>query len=112
MDSRHSTGVLKLFTENTKTKGLYARLLGNILIAGHPWVSIESIWYFIHGAAIKALGKQEPGTNEEIQVFCKETYDITFPVLSKIEVNGDKTDPVYKYLKSKKSGLLGFTKIK
>ena len=43
---------------------------------------------------------QEPGTDEEIQDFCKTTYDVTFPVFSKIEVNGPDADPLYQYLRA------------
>src|ERR1700727_578416 len=42
--------------------------------------------------------EQEPGTDEEIQDFCKSSYDVTFPVLSKIEVNGPDADPLYQWL--------------
>lgn len=43
---------------------------------------------------------QEPGTSDEIQKFCSIKYNITFPLFEKIEVNGDKTNPLYQYLKS------------
>ena len=49
---------------------------------------------------------QEPGTDEEIQTFCKTKYDVNFPVMKKIEVNGSKTHPLYEYLKSEKNGIL------
>ncbi len=52
------------------------------------------------------FGHQEPGTDAEIRNFCDTSYKITFPLFSKIEVNGDGADPIYKYLKSEKSGLL------
>lgn len=39
--------------------------------------------------------EQEPGTSEEILSFCRTTYDVTFPILEKIEVNGDNRDPIY-----------------
>lgn len=55
---------------------------------------------------------QEPGSSEEIASFCQLNYGVSFPVLKKVEVNGDNTDAVYKYLKSQKSGLLGLTRIK
>ncbi|KAI5956749.1 GPX2 [Candida jiufengensis] len=58
------------------------------------------------------FGGQEPGSNEEIAEFCQLNYGVTFPVLGKVDVNGDKADPVFKYLKSQKSGLLGLTRIK
>ncbi len=43
--------------------------------------------------------QQEPGSDEEIHSFCKTTYDVTFPVSVKIEVNGDNADPIYKFIK-------------
>jgi glutathione peroxidase len=58
------------------------------------------------------FGAQEPGTNEQIQEFCSLTYDVTFPVLAKIDVNGDKSAPVYTWLKSAAPGLLGTEAIK
>lgn len=47
---------------------------------------------------------QEPGTEEEIASFCKLNYDVTFPMFSKIEVNGDGTHPLYLYLKKQLPG--------
>lgn len=54
---------------------------------------------------------QEPGSDEEIQQFCSLTYGVTFPVLAKIDVNGEQEHPLYTYLKEEQSGLLG-SKIK
>ncbi|MCM1201762.1 MAG: TIGR03905 family TSCPD domain-containing protein [Bacteroides fragilis] len=48
------------------------------------------------------FGHQAPGTNEEIASFCDSRYGITFPIFSKIEVNGSKEHPLYAYLKSQK----------
>ena len=50
---------------------------------------------------------QEPGTDEEIQEFCKTSYDVTFPVFSKIDVNGADADPLYKYLRAEAPGDFG-----
>jgi len=57
------------------------------------------------------FGGQEPGTDEEIGAFCEKSFGVTFPLFSKIEVNGDGTHPLYTWLKSEKGGLLG-SKIK
>ncbi len=43
--------------------------------------------------------QQEPGSDEEIHSFCTSTYDVTFPVSVKVDVNGDNADPIYKYIK-------------
>ncbi|MCQ2085301.1 MAG: glutathione peroxidase [archaeon] len=53
------------------------------------------------------FGSQAPGTDDEIQEFCTMKYDTTFPRFSKIEVNGEGESPLYSYLKSQKSGILG-----
>jgi glutathione peroxidase len=50
---------------------------------------------------------QEPGTDAEIQDFCTSNYQVTFPVLSKIEVNGPDADPLYKYLRAQDPGDFG-----
>jgi glutathione peroxidase len=55
------------------------------------------------------FGHQEPGSDEEIASFCDTNYGVEFPLFSKIEVNGSNTHPVFKFLKSKKGGLLGDT---
>lgn len=43
---------------------------------------------------------QEPGTNKEIEEFCKLNYDVQFPLFSKIDVNGENAHPLYQYLKA------------
>jgi len=53
------------------------------------------------------FGHQEPGSDQEIKSFCDLNYGLTFPLFSKIEVNGDNAHPLYKWLKSEKGGLLG-----
>lgn len=55
---------------------------------------------------------QEPGTEQEIQNFCTVNFGVTFPLFSKIDVNGDNTHPLYAYLKSQRPGLLGSESIK
>ena len=58
------------------------------------------------------FGGQEPGDAEEIASFCKLTYDVSFPVYGKIDVNGDNTAPLYKKLKDDAPGLMGSKAIK
>jgi glutathione peroxidase len=58
------------------------------------------------------FGNQEPGTEEEIQHFCRVNFGVNFPMFSKIEVNGEDTHPLYAYLKSKQPGILGTEAIK
>ena len=53
------------------------------------------------------FGHQEPGSDADIASFCELNYGVSFPLFSKIEVNGDNADPLYKWLKSEKGGLLG-----
>jgi len=58
------------------------------------------------------FGGQEPGSAEEIQNFCSRNFSVTFPLFAKIDVNGDKADPLYVFLKKEASGFLGSTSIK
>ena len=58
------------------------------------------------------FGGQEPGSNEDIQEFCSINFQTSFPVMSKLEVNGNNTHPLYDFLKSEKKGLLGSKAIK
>lgn len=55
---------------------------------------------------------QEPGTSEEIAQFCSLTYDVTFPIFERIDVNGAKAHPLYNWLKASAPGLLGSEAIK
>jgi glutathione peroxidase-family protein len=55
---------------------------------------------------------QEPGTDDEIQNFCQINYGVSFPIMKKIDVNGDKASPLYKWLKDEKPGLMGLKMVK
>jgi len=59
------------------------------------------------GFPCNQFGAQEPGTEAEIAQFCELNYGVSFPIFSKIDVNGSNAHPLYKFLKSEKSGLLG-----
>lgn len=58
------------------------------------------------------FNSQDPGDNDTIQQFCQVNYGVTFPVLGKTEVNGDKAEPLYEWMKLQKPGLLGIKRIK
>jgi len=58
------------------------------------------------------FGHQEPGDENEIKNFCLLNYDVSFPMFSKVDVNGDHAHPLYEHLKSEAPGLLGSRAIK
>jgi len=58
------------------------------------------------------FGAQEPGTEAEIQSFCSTTYEVSFPMFAKIDVNGPKANPLYTFLKGERPGVLGTEAIK
>ena len=64
------------------------------------------------GFPCNQFGAQEPGNAEEIASFCKLTYDVTFPVLKKVEVNGDGASPLYDWMKKEAPGLMGSKSVK
>ena len=58
------------------------------------------------------FGHQEPGNADEIKTFCSLTYDVTFPMFAKVDVNGEHAHPLWKWLKEEKTGFLGLDGIK
>jgi glutathione peroxidase len=54
------------------------------------------------------FGSQEPGTGAEIGAFCGKNYGISFPLFAKIDVNGPRAHPLYRFLKQEKPGKFGF----
>ena len=63
--------------------------------------------FAVLGFPCNQFGAQEPGNAEQIATFCERNYAITFPMFEKIDVNGRDEHPLYKWLKSQKTGLLG-----
>jgi glutathione peroxidase len=61
----------------------------------------------ILGFPCDQFGHQEPGTEEAIATFCESQYGVSFPMFSKVEVNGKNAHPLYKWLKKEKTGVLG-----
>ena len=83
------------------------------------YAGLEALYENLHGEGLTILGfpcnqfgAQEPGSEAEIGAFCQKNYGVTFPMFSKIEVNGANAHPLYKYLKDAKPGLLGTEAIK
>ncbi|HET6555072.1 MAG TPA: glutathione peroxidase [Dyella sp.] len=80
---------------------------------------LETLWradrdkgLVVLGFPCDQFGHQEPGDEAEIRNFCSTSYDVTFPMFAKVEVNGDGADPLYKWLKSEGKGILGSESIK
>jgi glutathione peroxidase len=75
---------------------------------------LEALYREAAGRGLEVLGfpcnqfkEQEPGTDAEIQDFCKTTYDVTFPIFSKVDVNGPAADPLYHFLRTEAPGDFG-----
>lgn len=64
------------------------------------------------GFPCNQFGNQEPGNAEEIEQFCKINYGVTFPLMEKIDVNGDSASPLFDWMKEEAKGLFGSTSIK
>jgi len=75
-------------------------------------VKAEHPDFEIIGFPSNQFGSQDPGTNDEIQSFCQVNYGVTFPVLGKVDVNGDKAEPVWEWMKKEKPGIMGMKRIK
>ena len=83
------------------------------------YTGLESLWrtykdrgLVVLGFPCNQFGQQEPGDAAEISKFCSTTYDVTFPLFSRIEVNGGGTHPLYAHLKNAAPGVMGTEDIK
>ena len=80
---------------------------------------LETLWQdhkdeglVILGFPCNQFGGQEPGTAEEIAEFCSTTYEVSFPIFAKLDVNGTGADPLYKFLKANAPGIFGTEAVK
>ena len=80
---------------------------------------LEALWrehrdrgVTVLGFPCDQFGHQEPGDEADIRNFCSTSYDVTFPMFAKIEVNGQHAHPLYKWLKHEGKGILGSEAIK
>ena len=55
------------------------------------------------------FGKQEPGDDKQVQEFCELNFGVSFPMFSKVEVNGENSSPLYQYLKKQAPGAVSYT---
>jgi glutathione peroxidase len=83
------------------------------------FAGLEALWekyrdqgLVVVGFPSNEFGGQDPGTNEEIGAFCQKNYGVSFPMMSKIETNGQNAHPLYKWLVDEAPGLLGSKPIK
>jgi len=83
------------------------------------YVGLEALWreyrdrgLVILGFPCNQFGGQEPGNAEEIAQFCSLTYDVTFPLFAKVDVNGRDESPTWAWLKSEAPGIFGTEAIK
>jgi len=68
--------------------------------------------FMVLGFPSNQFGEQESGSNEKIKFFCQGTYDVHFDMFSKVDVNGENADPLYKFLKQAQGGFLWMDSIK
>ena len=76
------------------------------------WQAYEDQGLVVLGFPSNEFGGQDPGSDNEIASFCQLNYGVSFPMMSKIEVNGAGAHPLYRWLSSEAPGLLGSQAIK
>ena len=83
------------------------------------YAGLEALWqrygargFVVIGFPCNQFGGQEPGGPEEIAAFCATSFDVTFPLFDKVEVNGPNRHPLYAWLTEQKRGFLGSKAIK
>ena len=78
----------------------------------HLYEKYQDQDFEVLGFPCNQFGAQESGTNEEIQAFCDLTFNVSFKMFDKIEVNGSNASPLFKYLKHESPGILGTEAVK
>ncbi len=76
------------------------------------YLACKSRGFEVLGFPCNQFGAQEPEAEPEIGAFCQQNYGVSFPMFSKIEVNGPHTHPLYAFLKQQKPGIFGTGRIK
>jgi glutathione peroxidase len=76
------------------------------------WEDYRARGLVVVGYPCNQFGAQDPGSNDEISSFCEMNYGVSFPMMAKVDVNGDKADPVFQWLKREAPGMLGSETIK
>ncbi|MDQ3618276.1 MAG: glutathione peroxidase [Pseudomonadota bacterium] len=83
------------------------------------YAGLEKLWrdygprgLVVLGFPCDQFGHQEPGDEDEIRNFCSLSYDVTFPMFAKVDVNGGDAHPLWHWLKDEKGGFLGIDAIK
>jgi len=76
----------------------------------HDRYASQGLW--VLGFPCNQFGAQEPGSDLQIEQFCDTSFHVTFPLFSKIDVNGGSAAPLYKHLRATAPGLLGSERIK
>ncbi|GAA4853047.1 glutathione peroxidase [Actinomycetospora corticicola] len=107
-------------TGETTSLGQYAgRVLLIVNVASKcgltpQYEGLEALHHTYHERGLTILGfpcnqfmGQEPGTDAEIQEFCRVSYDVTFPVLAKVDVNGPDAEPLFAFLRAEAPGDFG-----
>jgi glutathione peroxidase len=76
------------------------------------WADYRDQGFLVIGFPSNEFGAQDPGSNDEIASFCQLNFGVSFPMMSKVQVNGGKAHPLWQWLKAQKPGLLGSEGIK
>jgi glutathione peroxidase-family protein len=86
------------------------------------YAGLEKLWktlrekhgedFVILGFPCNQFGSQEPGSNDEIQEFCQLNYGVSFPIMGKVDVNGNNASPLFEWLKAEKPWTLLFKEVK
>jgi len=83
------------------------------------FAGLEALWekyrergLVVVGFPSNEFGSQDPGGNEEIASFCQRNYGVSFPMMAKVEVNGARAHPLWRWLKAEAPGMLGSQAVK
>jgi len=123
-ESAHSYSVKSISGEQVSLSNFKGQVLLVVNVASKcgftpQYEGLQSLFEKFSGKGFAVLGfpcnqfgAQEPGNEEEIKNFCSNKFNVTFPLFAKIDVNGEKADPFYSFLKKSEPGIFGTEMIK
>ena len=124
MDSLHDIEVRTITGESQRLADFAGKALLIVNVASKcgftpQYQGLEALYrqhkdrgFAVLGFPCDQFGHQEPGNEAEIRNFCSLTYEVSFPMFSKVEVNGPGAHPLYRYLQKAAPGILGTRRIK
>ena len=115
LDMEGNTQTLRSLGSETTKKWLVVNVASRCGLTRH-YTNLQAVSsmpdVLVVGFPCNQFGSQEKGSEQDIKEFCTNNYAVTFPIFSKVEINGNKAEPLFKFLKQQIKGFMGTESVK